>query len=458
MKRKQFNKDFDEVNRRSRVKMHKSGKNWVKTVMSQLSLFRVAGKGKSTAVRIKEMPTESLSTTNMAALKVLLAAGAVSGGVVLADTAVHADEMTDATDDASQDATTQGDDFVVETTTREVVEEPAVEVATDTEAPVGLESNETSLSEAQSLSESQSIRQSESLSVSESASISESTSTSLSASTAASESMSLAEAKADATAVVEEGKAKSAETSELNEAIAPLTSEAVADETQAATDSKSSTAVVADVTGSSLTVAPSDVQTAETLAATSDTASTGLVAAAVTTPPTKEETTEQVFAEDASSVTSNQKRVVGVAYKVQYVDQNGNVIASTPHMIPVETTNAEGKKVSVTITELADLSEVPGYVLANGQAPLITQTITESAKDIITFKVVQSENTVLQPRSYSSFRATTTGTKTTFTIADFTNGGTQYYWSGGNTSSLLNTITKITGVYDSVAKTITLGQ
>ncbi|MGV3314461.1 KxYKxGKxW signal peptide domain-containing protein, partial [Streptococcus thoraltensis] len=455
MKRKQFNKDFDEVNRRSRVKMHKSGKNWVKTVMFQLSLFRVAGKGKTAAVRIKEIPSESLSTTNMAALKVLLAAGAVSGGAVLTDTSVHADEMTDATAGASQDGTTQGDVFVVETTTTEVVEEPAVEVTTDTEAPGGLESNETSLSETQSLSESQSIKQSESLSVSESVSISESASTSLSASTAASESMSLAEVKADATAVVEEGKAKSSETSEFNEAVAPVTSEAVADETQATTSSKSLTAVVTDVNSSSLTVAPSDVQTTETLAVTSDTASTGLVAAAVTTPTTKEETTDQGLAENASSVTSDQKRVAGVAYKVQYVDQNGNLIASIPLMIPVETANAKGEKVSVTITELADLSRTPGYVLADGQAPLVTQTVTESARDTITFKVVQSENAVLQPRSYTGFRASTTGTKTTFTIADFTNGATQYYWSGGNSDKLTNTIVGVTGVYDSATKTIT---
>ncbi|HEM5301528.1 TPA: KxYKxGKxW signal peptide domain-containing protein, partial [Streptococcus suis] len=41
MRRKQFNKDFDEIGRKSRVKMHKSGKNWVRTVMSQLSLLRV---------------------------------------------------------------------------------------------------------------------------------------------------------------------------------------------------------------------------------------------------------------------------------------------------------------------------------------------------------------------------------------------------------------------------------
>ncbi|MGF0071154.1 KxYKxGKxW signal peptide domain-containing protein [Streptococcus orisratti] len=42
MRRKRFNKDYDEVSRKSRVKMHKSGKHWVTTVMSQLGLIRVS--------------------------------------------------------------------------------------------------------------------------------------------------------------------------------------------------------------------------------------------------------------------------------------------------------------------------------------------------------------------------------------------------------------------------------
>ncbi|HFI0035201.1 TPA: putative Ig domain-containing protein, partial [Streptococcus suis] len=46
MNRKRFNKEYDEINRTSRVKMHKSGKHWVRTVMSQLSLLKVSnGKG-----------------------------------------------------------------------------------------------------------------------------------------------------------------------------------------------------------------------------------------------------------------------------------------------------------------------------------------------------------------------------------------------------------------------------
>ncbi|MER0123285.1 KxYKxGKxW signal peptide domain-containing protein [Streptococcus sp. ZJ93] len=43
MNRKKFNREFDEIDRKSRVKLHKSGKNWVRTLMSQLGLLRVLG-------------------------------------------------------------------------------------------------------------------------------------------------------------------------------------------------------------------------------------------------------------------------------------------------------------------------------------------------------------------------------------------------------------------------------
>ncbi|HEM6271278.1 TPA: KxYKxGKxW signal peptide domain-containing protein [Streptococcus suis] len=41
------NKDFTEISRKSRVKMHKSGKHWVRVIMSSIGLFRLAGGGDS---------------------------------------------------------------------------------------------------------------------------------------------------------------------------------------------------------------------------------------------------------------------------------------------------------------------------------------------------------------------------------------------------------------------------
>ncbi|WP_314744256.1 hypothetical protein [Streptococcus suis] len=53
-----------------------------------------------------------------------------------------------------------------------------------------------------------------------------------------------------------------------------------------------------------------------------------------------------------------------------------------------------------------------------------------------------------------SLSTTINSTQTGFTISDFTDGGTQYYWSGGDSSKLLNTITSISAIYDSVKGTI----
>ncbi|MET3633708.1 KxYKxGKxW signal peptide domain-containing protein [Streptococcus porcorum] len=41
MRRKNSNRDYTESSCKSRVKMHKSGKHWVRTVMSQINLVRL---------------------------------------------------------------------------------------------------------------------------------------------------------------------------------------------------------------------------------------------------------------------------------------------------------------------------------------------------------------------------------------------------------------------------------
>ncbi|MEQ9763922.1 Rib/alpha-like domain-containing protein [Streptococcus sp. ZJ151] len=166
MRRKQFNKEFDEVNRKSRVKMHKSGKSWVKTVMSQLSLLRVAGKGASQTVRIKDI--DSIQTSNMTALKALLAAGAIGGGTMVADTVVQAAEETQTTESGEASESTLEEVVVVEGNA--VAEDEAGVDASASES-----TEEASLSLSESLKESLSISQSESVA-------SESTSLSVSAS------------------------------------------------------------------------------------------------------------------------------------------------------------------------------------------------------------------------------------------------------------------------------------
>ncbi|HFI2475647.1 TPA: KxYKxGKxW signal peptide domain-containing protein, partial [Streptococcus suis] len=43
---------YTEVSRKSRVKMHKSGKHWVRTVMSQIGLMNVGGTSESISEKV----------------------------------------------------------------------------------------------------------------------------------------------------------------------------------------------------------------------------------------------------------------------------------------------------------------------------------------------------------------------------------------------------------------------
>ncbi|MFD0846297.1 KxYKxGKxW signal peptide domain-containing protein, partial [Streptococcus saliviloxodontae] len=45
MSRKKFDHSYGESSRKTRVKMHKSGKHWVTTVMSQIGFIRFMKRG-----------------------------------------------------------------------------------------------------------------------------------------------------------------------------------------------------------------------------------------------------------------------------------------------------------------------------------------------------------------------------------------------------------------------------
>ncbi|WP_438837913.1 KxYKxGKxW signal peptide domain-containing protein [Streptococcus pluranimalium] len=268
MRRKQFNKEFDEVNRKSRVKMHKSGKNWVKTVMSQLSLLRVAGRGAGESLRIKDI--DSIQSSNMTALKALLAAGAVGGGAMLADTTVQAEEAAT----SGEEARTDGDVVVIATE-----ETTSVEGELEVDATAASESTEASLSESESLRESLSISQSESA-ASESTSLSLSASEAAVASEAATESTSVAEN----TASSEAPEAATADSTQADEAVLEAATPAV--ENPVATETASAPAseeVAPNVTPSALVAANAETpETADALTNTGNAANDGLEAGAAT--------------------------------------------------------------------------------------------------------------------------------------------------------------------------------
>ncbi|ATZ03288.1 hypothetical protein CVO91_04720 [Streptococcus suis] len=182
MRRKRINKDFDEIGRKSRVKMHKSGKNWVRTVMSQLSLLRVM-RGSSQESVSASLPlvdsAERLESQRYQYLKAALASGAVVAGATVAPVA-FAEELPIAVEQQLEETTDTVVDknlIVVETTATKVVSQDDASSVGQTDA-VSL-STSISISESASASTSLSVSASESVSLSESVSASESTSTSL---------------------------------------------------------------------------------------------------------------------------------------------------------------------------------------------------------------------------------------------------------------------------------------
>ncbi|HFU4463741.1 TPA: accessory Sec-dependent serine-rich glycoprotein adhesin, partial [Streptococcus suis] len=181
MNSKRFNKNFDEIDRKSKVKMHKSGKNWVTTVVSQLSLLRVSrGQGQAKVALPVLENSERLDSQRLDYLKAVLASGAAVTGAAVT-TPVFAEEQVVAVEQEAEgnaDTVANQDYVVIETVSTEVVSEV---------------SESGSVPHSSSLSTSEMVSQSTSISASESASISASESSSVSASESHSSSLSASE-------------------------------------------------------------------------------------------------------------------------------------------------------------------------------------------------------------------------------------------------------------------------
>ncbi|HFI0564458.1 TPA: accessory Sec-dependent serine-rich glycoprotein adhesin, partial [Streptococcus suis] len=189
MNSKRFNKNFDEIDRKSKVRMHKSGKNWVTTVVSQLSLLRVArGQGQGRVALPVLENRERLDSQRLDYLRAVLASGAAVTGAAVT-TPVFAEEQVVAVEQEAEgnaDTVANQDYVVIETVSTEVVSEMSGS---------GSVPHSSSLSASELASQSTSISSSESasFSASESASYSASESSSISASESHSLSLSSSE-------------------------------------------------------------------------------------------------------------------------------------------------------------------------------------------------------------------------------------------------------------------------
>ncbi|WP_195847607.1 accessory Sec-dependent serine-rich glycoprotein adhesin, partial [Streptococcus uberis] len=190
--KKLIGKNTRIVESSSRVKMHKSGKSWVRTVMSKLSLFR-AMKGKSVIVERVSVDdsdnSEMLSQSNMKYLKTVLATGAIAGGGLIATTPTVEAATTTTTSTStlvgassvSLSTTTTGSTSTLDTTSASLSTSESVSLSIAQSISLS-----TSESISKSISASKSLSQSLNVSTSQSASTMASLSTSQSASNMAS--------------------------------------------------------------------------------------------------------------------------------------------------------------------------------------------------------------------------------------------------------------------------------
>ncbi|HFI0702567.1 TPA: KxYKxGKxW signal peptide domain-containing protein, partial [Streptococcus suis] len=185
---KKVNKNFTEISRNSRVKMHKSGKHWVRTVMSSIGLFRLSGGSASETVKVDGSMVTPKSNH---VVRGLVAAGALLGAQVSAEQVLAEEtavvektvsatalsetvELSGTSSEAASESVSATETVVDSVTVTEVTTESTTEVASATESDTT--SASVSTSESVSISESASVSES----VSASASTSESTSTSVS--------------------------------------------------------------------------------------------------------------------------------------------------------------------------------------------------------------------------------------------------------------------------------------
>ncbi|WP_194963806.1 KxYKxGKxW signal peptide domain-containing protein, partial [Streptococcus suis] len=186
-------KRYTEVSRKSRVKMHKSGKHWVRTVMSQIGLIQLGKRSASESPKIK-LTSASQQESAAKMLRGLVAASAVVGGGLTAEQVLAEDTV-----------------IATEVTTSVLANEDTIRMS---DAGTESDTSSQSVSESESISHSESISDSESISSSESDSVSASTSESVSES----ESISFSESTSSSeSTIASENSQSSSTTSELSE-------------------------------------------------------------------------------------------------------------------------------------------------------------------------------------------------------------------------------------------------
>ncbi|HEM3483786.1 TPA: KxYKxGKxW signal peptide domain-containing protein, partial [Streptococcus suis] len=136
---KKTQKYMSETSRKTRVKMHKAGKHWVRTVMTQIGFIKF----KRSASEVDEYAINSGISDSAKILRGVIAAGTVLGGGLALDETVRAEETTMASEVATDTTLGTADTVIMETT-------PTVETATSETTTASTDSVTTSVETATS--------------------------------------------------------------------------------------------------------------------------------------------------------------------------------------------------------------------------------------------------------------------------------------------------------------------
>ncbi|HEM6266147.1 TPA: KxYKxGKxW signal peptide domain-containing protein, partial [Streptococcus suis] len=181
----------------------------------------------------------------------------------------------------------------------------------------------------------------------------------------------------DSTAASEEADSEAATSTAVSEVASSTsaTSEVASETVATSTVATSENSELASTTSEAVTSENSEsASAASSEAASSETASSTTV-----------EAVSEVRATVSASETAVANRTAFIGYEVQYTTSTGEVVGKTANIVATDTTDAVA---TATLTVAA--TDVPaGYTLAQGQAATITQQISESQVNILSFAVVK---------------------------------------------------------------------
>ncbi|HFU4506697.1 TPA: KxYKxGKxW signal peptide domain-containing protein, partial [Streptococcus suis] len=365
---KKVNKNFTEISRNSRVKMHKSGKHWVRTVMSSIGLFRLSGGSASETVKVDGSMVTPKSNH---VVRGLVAAGALLGAQVSAEQVLAEEtavvektvsatalsetvELSGTSSEAASESVSATETVVESVTVTEVTTESTTEVASATESTT--ESDTTSAS----------VSTSESVSISESASVSESVSASASTSESTSTSVSVLLSEA------------------ASEAARVATSESAAVETPAATETATPAKVLEQVTSEAeLLVDMGQKELAkdeEAALSTVVAASKTEIAAAKVVLANPSATLEQVEAQIVAVKTANE----ALAAELLKRDEDGVLTA----VLAATATTSIGSGTGVLVDAVSvspSMDDANGATVSSGTSTEFTNFVATSEKGYLTF-------------------------------------------------------------------------